>query len=539
MKCRKRYPITDIIVITVLALAIVIFIAVPFFHILKTALVQDGRLHIGLLLQTLTEKKQLIFNSLKLGIYTTLLTVGISICTALYVYMAKEKWRRILLLILGITMISPPFVTALTYISLFGRRGFISYRLLRLSLQPYGMWGIVFMQALSDFSLCSLLLYGSLKSIPKYLIDSAAGLGADTNHILTDILLSGMLPGIKAAAVLSFLRSLSDFGTPAIIGGNFNVLSLESYFAVIAEGNLPKAAALNLLILLLSLPVFIFYQNSLRNVSASTHGIYEPEIRLSRQGWIYRLCSVTALFFLLWISLQYASLFLSAFSKMREGKLVLSLDNIMESRQYIGTPLLRSITYSFIAAALGSVMGLLIGYYAQIRAVKIMKVLDFLATLPYVIPGTFFGLGYLISFHAPPLALTGTAAIVILNVVFKQLPFSGRMGNAAMETLSEDVLDSVRDLGGGQMHELKDAVFPLSREALALSFINAFTATMTTVGSIIFLVYPGQKVLTLVMFDVIQSGKYNIGAVLALLIIFICMAANGIYILLDKSIFKS
>lgn len=130
--------------------------------------------------------------------------------------------------------------------------------------------------------------------------------------------------------------------------------------------------------------------------------------------------------------------------------------------------------------------------------------------------------------------LTGTAAIVVINVLFKQLPFSTKMGNAAMETLNQDVLAAVSDLGGGRLSELRDAVFPLSRQALALSFVNAFTSTMTTVGSIIFLVYPGQKVLTLVMFDVIQSGKYNIGSVLALLIIAICISVNGMYMALNR-----
>jgi len=103
------------------------------------------------------------------------------------------------------------------------------------------------------------------------------------------------------------------------------------------------------------------------------------------------------------------------------------------------------------------------------------------------------------------------------------------MGVAAMEGISTDTLNSIRDLGGSRVDEIKDAVIPLSREALSVSFVNAFTTTMTTIGSIIFLIYPGQKVLTLVMFDVIQSAKYNVGAVIALLIIVICLTVNGLY----------
>lgn len=156
------------------------------------------------------------------------------------------------------------------------------------------------------------------------------------------------------------------------------------------------------------------------------------------------------------------------------------------------------------------------------------------ATLPYVIPGTFFGLGYLLAFRQPPLMITGTAAIVVLNVIFKQLPFSTKIGNAAMEGINIEAVNAVRDLGGGRHNEILDVILPLSRRQLGLSFINAFTSTMTTIGSIIFLIHPGHKVLTLVMFDVIQSGKYNIGSVLALWIIIICIVINGSYMFITS-----
>ena len=115
------------------------------------------------------------------------------------------------------------------------------------------------------------------------------------------------------------------------------------------------------------------------------------------------------------------------------------------------------------------------------------------------------------------------------------------MGVAAMDSINPDTLNSIRDLGGTRFDEIKDAIIPLSRDALSVSFVNAFTTTMTTIGSIIFLIYPGQKVLTLVMFDVIQSAKYNVGSVIAVFIIVICLTVNGLYRLYmrRKNVFRS
>lgn len=95
-----------------------------------------------------------------------------------------------------------------------------------------------------------------------------------------------------------------------------------------------------------------------------------------------------------------------------------------------------------------------------------------------------------------------------------------------MLDIDTNTLNSIRDLGGSSINEITDGVLPLSKNSIMISMINAFTTTMTTVGTIIFLVYPGKKLMTLVMFDVIQSGKYGVGSVIAFYIILICLAFN-------------
>ena len=534
---RKNIPyhIFDIFLSFFLIAAVVIFIAVPFVFVFKESINVQGTFSLNRLYDIVVGHTYLLQNSLLVGIGTTLLTTVAATSTAIYIYISPKKLQTPLFLILAVTMISPPFVTALSYINLFGRRGLISYYLLGISKSPYGITGIVLMQSLSDFSLATLILAGFLNKIDRTQLDSARNLGATTNSLITDIIVPQLYPALKAVMLLTFFRSISDFGTPAIIGGSFDVLATESYFAVIAHGNLGKAAAINIVMLMPSIPVFIFYQKSIKNLSVSSHGIGSSEITLRRTGLLYFLLSFIALFFLAWVCTQYCSIVLSAFSTMKQGKLHFTLNNIWETMPHIHGTVTRTLLYSTIAAIGSSLIGLCIAYYKQIHQQQCMKAADFLANLPYIIPGTFFGLGYLLAFNSPPLMLTGTTLIVILNVLFKQLPFSTRIGSAGMENITIDTLQSIRDLGGNRLYELKDAIIPLNKHTLGLAFINGFTTTMTTVGSIIFLVYPRQKVLTLVMFDVIQSGNYEVGSVIALLIIIICITVNaGYYFALRK-----
>ena len=527
----KRYKIADFILICMVAILIILFILLPFFAVLKESIYSNNKFNFKYIIEIFSKPK-LIKNSIKVAFITGIITTFISTCIAIYYYIAGSKTKTVIRIILSTTIISPPFVTALSYINLFGRRGLISYHLLKLSINPYGMWGVILMQIISDFSLSSLLLMGFIISIDKSLIDSAKSLGAKTNNIIKDILLPFLIPAIKASALLTFLRSLSDFGTVAIIGGNFNVLASESYFAVISEGNVAKAAAINVVLLLPALIVFIFYQKSIKNISLSTHGLGSGDENIEKKGYLYTIVKLIAIIFILWISIQYTSIFLSSISMMRKGKLIYTLQNIIEARVYLNKTIFRSIYYSLISAFFGSILGLIIAYYLQIRKIKIFKIIDFIATLPYIIPGTFFGLGYLMAFNKPPLYIVGTSAIVILNILFKQIPFSTKIANASMEKINLDSLNSIRDLGGNRISELKDAIIPMSKDALSISFINAFTTSMTTIGSIIFLVSPGQKVLTIVMFDLIQSGNYNVGSVIAVLIIVICLIVNSLYLII-------
>lgn len=527
----KRYKIADFILICMVAILIILFILLPFFAVLKESIYSNNKFNFKYIIEIFSKPK-LIKNSIKVAFITGIITTFISTCIAIYYYIAGSKTKKVIRIILSTTIISPPFVTALSYINLFGRRGLISYHLLKLSINPYGMWGVILMQIISDFSLSSLLLMGFIISIDKSLIDSAKSLGAKTNNIIKDILLPFLIPAIKASALLTFLRSLSDFGTVAIIGGNFNVLASESYFAVISEGNVAKAAAINVVLLLPALIVFIFYQKSIKNISLSTHGLGSGDENIEKKGYLYTIVKLIAIIFIVWISIQYTSIFLSSISMMRKGKLIYTLQNIIEARVYLNKTIFRSVYYSLISAFFGSILGLIIAYYLQIRKIKIFKIIDFIATLPYIIPGTFFGLGYLMAFNKPPLYIVGTSAIVILNILFKQIPFSTKMGNASMEKVNLDSLNSIRDLGGNRISELKDAIIPMSKDALSISFINAFTTSMTTIGSIIFLVSPGQKVLTIVMFDLIQSGNYNVGSVIAVLIIVICLIVNSLYLII-------
>lgn len=521
-KTRRFNQWLDRFILLMLVSLVLIFILYPFIQVIIRSFYSDQVFDFTYY-RHLFENPTLITNSLKLACITTILSLISSLAVALYYYLSPESIRRVVSIILGVTMISPPFVTALSYITLFGRRGWITYGIFKLRLMPYGMWGVALMQMLGFLSMNSLILIGSLNQFDEDMIKSARSLDASTTRTIIDIILPNIKPAIMVATFLTFIRTLADFGTPTIIGGNFTTLATEGYLSVIAQGNFQKAATINVLILIPAIVIFLIYNRQLMGSVSSSQKVDQSNGNLPRRGWLFQILRFVAIFMLVWISLQYLTILLSAFTKMHKGQRILTLINFKEAMPYIDSTIWRSVRFSLIAAFFGSIFGLLIGYYSVIREVKIMKWIDFVATLPYVIPGTFFGLGYILAFNHQPLYLIGTATIIVTNVLFKQLPFSSQMGKSTMQAIDRNTLRSIQDLGGEFSDVIRDGILPLSIRGLILSFMNAFISTMTTLGSIIFLMYPRHKVLTIVMFDVIARGRYDIGSVIAFYIMIICI----------------
>jgi iron(III) transport system permease protein len=514
---------------------ILLFILYPIMTVMLQSVQIDGEWDFSYYRTLFTDNAGLLLNSLKVSVSVTFLSALFSVMVAITGAFASRKVGRFLQLVLLFTMISPPFVTSIAYISLFGKRGWLTYGLLGISWNPYGFTGIVAMQTLGFISLNALMLMGVIRGMDRTVLLSAQDVGATTNRIIKDMILPLIMPGIAVVLMLTFVRSLADFSTPAIIGGAYNVLATEAYLNVVAYGNITRAAAMNVLLFLPSLVAFVFYRRYFRQADITgTRALAEGELQLERKGVLYRLCGAVTAFFVLALILQYGSILVTAFTEMRFGTMYWTLDNLHDTMPYISGTFVRSIVYSLICGIFGSLLGFLLSYYLVIRKRNWLSAVDFIGTLPYIIPGTFFGLGYIFAFRSPPLQLVGTAAIVILNVVFRQLPFSTKVAQSSMVAIGSDIVQSGSDVGAHPLQVLKDIILPMSRSGFLVSFFNNFSQTMTTVGSIIFLVYPSQKLATLVMFDVLRSGKNRVGAMIAVLLMLIVVGVNLLFMLVTR-----
>lgn len=525
--------IADRLILLLLLGAVCFFILWPMLCILLRSLGDgEGGFSLAAYAEVWQRYRGNLWNSVFVGVLSSLLCTLFSTAAAVFIATRKGWVKIACMALLLITMVSPPFVSSLAYIQLYGRRGWITYRLLGLTWDPYNCWGVIWMQSISFVPLNALLLIGILTKLDTGSLQAARDLGAKPAAILRDIVLPLMGPGILVSLLLSFIRSLADYGTPVIIGGRFSTIASEIYLQLVGYSDLEKSSAMNMFLLLPAIAAFFLYRylmgrsDKLSEGSRARQG--RLELSLSRCGAVGIIIIAVSLLFFLMMILQYGCIFLSGFLKSTKGVYSFTLRNWEELWRLDTTTMVRSVVYALIVSLVGTLFAMLFAYYMERRKVPFHSFFDCLATLPYMLPGTCFGIGYILAFNHEPLKLTGTAVIVLANMLFKQLPTATKICSASLTQVPLSLEHSARDLGGGQLAVLRDVILPSLRSAFLSCFVYNFSSSMTTAGAIIFLINPGKKLAVFKLFDAVYTGDYAVASLIASVIIVIVLAVEGL-----------
>ena len=521
----------DRLMVLALLGSVCLFVLYPMVCILLRSLSSGaGGLTLDSYVQVWSQYQTSLRNSVFTALCTSALSTLFSLSSALLVSTGRG-WRRGLGMgLLLITMVSPPFVSSLAYIQLYGRRGWITYRLLGLSWNPYNCWGVIWMQSLSFVPVNALFLLGLLGQMDRDSLLAAQDLGANPRHILLDVVLPLLKPGVLVCALLSFVRSLADFGTPVIIGGRFSTIASDIYLQLTGFSNLEKASAMNMVLLLPSIAAFFLYRWLMGQVGALSGE------RSRRQQFVLplRRCGGPGVFillggplFFLLIGVQYACILSSGFLKRTRNGTVLTLEYVEKLWRFSLDTVVRSVVYALIVALAGTLFAMLFAYLVHRRGVKFGGFFDCLATLPYMLPGTCFGIGYILAFNRPPLKLTGTAVIVLANMLFKQLPTTTKICSATLAQIPLAQERAARDLGGDRLSVLRYVILPGLRPAFLSCFAYNFSSSMTTAGAVLFLIDPGHQLAVFKLFDAVYTGEYALASLMASLIVVIVLAVEG------------
>jgi len=519
-----------------------VFILYPLARVLTVSLLPEGAPTLRLYRELLGSWfiRQAFLNSVVMGALTAAGGTLIGFLFAFTLTRTDVPGKRFLTLAAILPIISPPFVSALSIILLFGNNGLITRQLLGLQeFAIYGLRGLLLAQVLTFFPVAYLTLRGVLESLGGTLEDAAMNLGATRCRAFTRVTLPLCLPGLASALLVLFIESIADFGNPLILGGSgFPVLSVQVYLQVTGMYDLPGGAALAVVLLVPSVLAFLVqrYWVARKRYVTVTGKPSRAVIRAvspSMQWVLFGLCAAVALFVLLF----YATIVVGAFSRAWGADHRLTLRNF----GYVFGVGMQAITDTLIIAVtsspLAGVLGMAIAFLVMRRRFPGRPAMEFVSILNFAVPGTVIGIGYILAFNEPPLLLTGTAVILIANFLFRYIPVGIQSGMAVLRQVDPAIEEAATNLGARTAVTFRRITLPLLVPAFFSGLVFSFVRAMTAISAAIFLVSADWNLMTVQILSQTEAGRLGAAAAFSVVLILIILAAIGLIRLVLGRIF--
>ena len=197
-----------------------------------------------------------------------------------------------------------------------------------------------------------------------------------------------------------------------------------------------------------------------------------------------------------------------------------------------------SLRLAAIAGPLGGLFAIVIAYVVERLRPPGANLIVFLALVPAILPGIIFGIGYIVAFNLPfgidSLSLTGTSAILVLNILFANVFVGVLAARAALQRMDRSVDEAAESLGAGLVSRFVRVTLPMLLPALLLGMLYVFIDSLTTLSSVIFLVSGNHKLASVAIFNHANSGEYGYAAAKSLVLLVFAVAAMGLAWLIEK-----
>jgi len=380
----------------------------------------------------------------------------------------------------------------------------------------YGFWGIFLAQTLSFTPICFMLLVGMVSTINPAVEEASVTMRASNSQTFYHVTLPLLRPGIANAFLLAVISSLADFGNPMVLGGDYDVLATEIYFSIVgAQLDYAKAATLGILLLSFSLLAFFIQRQWIGKKSYVTvtgkgsGGYFQP-----LPTWVRRISTSVTLFWMLFTAILYGSILLGGFVVNWGADYTPTLAHYEElwarGMDYGAWPsYITTLKFAAIGAPLTALMGLMIAYVTTRKRFVGRGVVDFSAMISFAIPGTVIGISYVLAFNTAPILINGTAIIIVISFIFKNMPVGIRSGISALSQIDKSLEEASLTQRASSIRTIFTIVLPLLRPAMISAIVFSFVKSMTTVSAIIFLVTADTQVATTYIMGRVEDGDYG------------------------------
>ncbi|WP_298932926.1 iron ABC transporter permease [uncultured Ramlibacter sp.] len=491
------------------------------------------------------------WNTLFLGLLTAGTTTLLGTLMALMAERGGRALRRPLNVLAMLPIITPPFVVGLGLILLFGRAGVVNQLLESwFGVEPtrwfYGWFGVWVAQTFAFTPIAFMIMRGVVQGVAPSLEEASQTLRASPQQTFMTVTLPLLKPGLANAFLVGFIESMADFGNPIVVGGQFSVLSTEIFFAIVgAQYDQGRAASLAWVLTLFALAVFAIQRAVLGRQNFTTvSGKGDAGVPLPLPPRVKALVNGLALPWIAFTMVVYLFAFAGGFVQtwgrdysftLNHFKTAFALEWGQFGIVWAGTAwnsFFTTVKLAALSAPMTATLGLAIAWLLARTEFKGQGLFEFAALLAFAIPGTVLGVSYILAFNVPPFELTGTALIIVLCFIFRNLPVGVRAGTAAFKQLDKSLDEASVMLRASSLQTLWHVVLPLLKPAIVAALVYSFVRAITTVSAVIFLVTAENELATTYIIGRVGNGDYGVALAYCTVLILLMSGATALIQLL-------
>src|SRR5215475_1622009 len=489
----------------------------------------------------------------------TTLIIATSVSLACCLVAAPMGWivartdmplRRTVRTLVTASFVTPPFLGAVAWELLAAPNSGLLNQLYRVVMSAgpdavlfdiYTLGGLIFVISCYTFPYVFVLVANALDRVPGELEDASAMLGGSVWRTARQVTIPLALPALLAGALVAFLQAMTLFGSPAILAlpAGFHTMTTKiwSLFQYPPKPELAAAASLPLLVLTV---ILLRGQAVLlgRRGYVVVGGKSGPPRPVRLGAWRWPALGICLTVLCLPVFLPYAALINAAFSRIASQPLSFDTATWQNVRfvffELSATKLAMRNTFllGLMAATGGTVLALVIAYLTTRASIIGHRLLAFLATAPIAIPGIVLGVGLFLAYTRGPIVLYGTLWILLIAYVTIELPAAYQQLAAAFRSLAPELEEAGRVLGASRARTLRDITAPLLSPSLVATWCFVFVAVVRELSGAVILFTSDTKVLSVLIFDLKESGDLAAIAVLGLSMLvmtaLVIVAANSL-----------